>query len=93
MKGERTLSHEPLRRINQEPLHITWAREARGLNKAQLAAAIGKGRSLVHEIENGTRNATPAVLAAIADALSCPISLLERRVRPAWSGLADGDAA
>lgn len=64
-----------------EPAHITWAREARGLTRAQVAAAIGKQPSIVTEIEKGTRNATPDTLRAIANFLGCPVTMLERRVR------------
>lgn len=71
-----------LGRLNQEPSHITWARESRHVGKRELAAAIGKAESLVGEIEKGTRNATPEVLAAIAGYLGCPLSMIERRVRP-----------
>jgi transcriptional regulator with XRE-family HTH domain len=77
-----------LNRLNQEPSHVRWARQARGETIANVAAAIGKGESLVTEIERGTRNATPEVLAGIARYLGCPISMLERRVRPEWSELA-----
>jgi transcriptional regulator with XRE-family HTH domain len=79
------MAREKLNRSNQEPLHLKWAREARGLSQAELARAIGKPRSLINEMEAGTRNATPAVMLALASALSCPLSLLERRERPAWA--------
>jgi len=84
-KRPRTLRMRPL---NQEPAHVAWVREARHLTRAQVAVAIGKAPSLITEIEKGTRNATPEVLAGIADFLGCPISLIERRVRPDMADVA-----
>jgi transcriptional regulator with XRE-family HTH domain len=78
-------SRRVLGRLNQEPSHVTWVREHRGVSKRDLAAAIGKAESLVGEIEKGTRNATPEVLLAMAEFLGCPVSMLERRVRPAYA--------
>ena len=65
--------------LNQEPSHIVWARERTGLNRVQLAEASGINYSLLCDIEKGTRNATPANLRRIADALNAPITALERR--------------
>lgn len=76
--GARTRLAEP----THEPAHLTWIREARSVSKSQLAVAIGKSAALITELENGTRNATPEVLSRLADFLGCPISMLERRVRP-----------
>lgn len=76
-RGPRTVLDQP----NQEPAHVTWAREARGVTKRELAAAAGVSESVVGEIEKGTRNATPRVLAAFAAYLGCPVSLLERRIK------------
>lgn len=86
-----SLKAEPRRvlsRINQEPTHITWVRESRKVTKRELAAAVGKAESLIGEIEKGTRNATPDVLLAMAEYLGCPVSMLERRVRPAYASSA-----
>lgn len=86
-----SLKKEPRRvlgRLNQEPAHITWVREQRHVSKRELGAAIGKAESLVGEIEKGTRNATPEVLLAMAEYLGCPVSMLERRVRPAYAEVA-----
>lgn len=83
-----SMKPEPRRvlgRLNQEPAHITWVRESRNVSKRDLALAIGKAESLVGEIEKGTRNATPAVLLGMAEYLGCPVSMLERRVRPAYA--------
>ena len=39
----------------------------------------GVTRSLITEIENGTRNATPAMILKLAKALNCPKVVLERK--------------
>lgn len=86
-----SLKREPRRvlgRLNQEPTHITWVRESRKVTKRELATAVGKTESLIGEIERGTRNATPDTLLAMAEYLGCPVSMLERRVRPAYAGAA-----
>lgn len=66
-------------RLHHEPEAVTWAREKSGLTKAGLARACGFSRSLVSEIEAGTRNATPENLRKIARALNCPVVFLERK--------------
>ena len=45
-------------------------------NIAELATRAGVDRTLVHRLENGERNATPAVLKKLADALGCPLMAL-----------------
>jgi transcriptional regulator with XRE-family HTH domain len=77
VRGPRTV----LDVLNQEPAHVTWAREQRGVTKRELGVAAGIAESMVGEIERGTRNATPRVLAAFAAYLGCPVSMLERRVK------------
>ncbi|MFB4320625.1 helix-turn-helix domain-containing protein [Actinomadura sp. 21ATH] len=66
-------------RLHHEPEAVTWAREKAGLSQAQLARECGFTRSLICEIEAGTRNATPATLMKIAEALNCPVVFLERK--------------
>ena len=39
----------------------------------------GVSKSLITEIANGTRNATPAMLNKLASALNCPRVVLERK--------------
>ena len=85
MSSLKTEPRRPLERINQEPTHITWVRESRKVTKRELATAVGKTESLIGEIEKGTRNATAATLLAMAEYLGCPVSMLERRVRPAYA--------
>lgn len=67
------------RTLKQEPSAVTWAREKCGLTKRALAEAVGISEQLMNEIESGWRNATPANLRRIADALNCPVVLLERK--------------
>lgn len=66
-------------RLNHEPSAIAWARKKAGLSQAQLAKRCGFSRSLICEIEGGTRNATPARLNKIAEALNCPVVFLEAK--------------
>lgn len=65
--------------FDHEPESVTWARKRSGLTKSQLASETGLSLSLVSEIESGTRNATPANLLKIAEALNCPVVMLERK--------------
>jgi transcriptional regulator with XRE-family HTH domain len=73
---ERKKPKDPL---DHEPEAVTWARRKAGLTRAQLAARIGVSAGLVSEIEKGTRNATPARIRDIAEALNCPAVFLERK--------------
>ena len=65
--------------LRQEPEAVTWAREKAGLTKRALATKVGVSEQLVGEIESGWRNATPANLTRIAEALNCPVVVLERK--------------
>lgn len=66
----RDMSHSsPAAQARPSRKKITKAREAAGLSKAELARRIGVSRSLITEIENGTRNATEETLAKIASEL------------------------
>lgn len=51
-------------------------RERSGMNKSQLADAAGVDRTLVHRIENGERNCTPAVIRKLASGLKVPVTAL-----------------
>lgn len=68
--------------LDHEPTAVKYAREMAGLTQTALAERIGKSISLVSEIESGGRNATPEVLRLIADALNCPIVVLQRKREP-----------
>ena len=75
-KGPRNPPKYPL---DHEPEAITYARQQAGLTKTALAEMCGVSLSLISEIESGTRNATPAMLNKLADALNCPRVVLERK--------------
>lgn len=55
--------------MNHSPDSVKRARERAGLNLTQLAERVGCSKSLISEIESGTRNCTPARLDAIAGVL------------------------
>jgi transcriptional regulator with XRE-family HTH domain len=65
--------------LDHEPIAITYARKQAGLTKTALAEMCGVSLSLISEIESGTRNATPAMLNKLAEALNCPRVVLERK--------------
>lgn len=65
--------------LNHEPKSVEWARQKAGLSQAQLARECGVSRSLICEIEAGTRNCTPGLLLKIAQALNCPLVFLESK--------------
>lgn len=67
------------RPLNHEPRAVIYAREKAGLTQDQLAERCGISQQLVSKIETGTRNATPRVLARIAEALNCPVVVLEAK--------------
>jgi transcriptional regulator with XRE-family HTH domain len=67
------------RTLDHEPEAVTWARKKAGLTKRALAQRLGISEQLMGEIESGWRNATPLNLLKIADALNCPVVLLERK--------------
>lgn len=58
---------------------VTLAREGASLSKAELARRIGVTRSLITEIEAGTRKATDYNLQKIADVTGCDLSVLIAR--------------
>jgi DNA-binding XRE family transcriptional regulator len=58
---------------------VTYARVQAGMTKTELAQACRVSLSLISEIESGTRNATPAMIIKLANALNCPRVVLERK--------------
>lgn len=68
--------------LDHEPEAVLYAREMAGLTQRQLADMCGVSKSLITEIENGTRNATPAMIGKLARALNCPRVILERKREP-----------
>lgn len=85
-------SRQRPRRLHHEPQAVTWAREKTGLTKRALARTVGISEQLLGEIESGWRSATPLNLARIADALNCPVVLLERKRWKAAPINGDGNA-
>jgi transcriptional regulator with XRE-family HTH domain len=81
--AERKRPREPL---NHEPEALTWAREKSGLTRAAVADALHCAPSLVTEMEQGTRNCTPANLIKLAEILNCPVVVLERKRCPPEPG-------
>lgn len=77
--------------LNREALKVI--RERSGLSKTALAERAGVDRTLVHRIENGERNATPAVIRKFADALQCPLMALIGPATSTDEPPADGAAA
>lgn len=65
--------------LDHDPQALRWALDKSGLTQRQFAEAIGKSPSLVSEMLKGTRNATPAVIAVMAEALNCPRTVLESK--------------
>jgi transcriptional regulator with XRE-family HTH domain len=64
---------------DHEPEAVVYAREKAGLTKTELAQRMGVSLSLISQIESGDRNATPAMLLRLAEALNCPVVVLERK--------------
>jgi transcriptional regulator with XRE-family HTH domain len=78
------------RKLNHEPEAVTWAREKSGLTRQEVAALLECAPSLITEIEQGTRNLTPARLLKLAEILNCPVVVLERKRQ--WGAEAPGAA-
>lgn len=88
MAEPRTKPKEPL---DHEPDAVAYALDQSGLTKAQLAERCGCSPSLITEIINGTRNATPPMILKLARALNCPRVILERKREPQTTPPADVD--
>lgn len=68
--------------LDHEPEAVAYARSQSGLTQQQLADLCGVSRSLITEIELGTRNARPPMIRKLATALNCPRVVLERKREP-----------
>lgn len=79
MRTTRKTAKHPL---DHEPTAVVYARGQAGLTQTQLAEQCGVTKSLISEIEAGTRNATPAMINKLAEALNCPRVILERKREP-----------
>jgi transcriptional regulator with XRE-family HTH domain len=80
--AEKKPRNTPKSPLDHEPAAVTYAREQAGLTKTALARLCDVSLSLISEIEGGTRNATPAMLNKLAEALNCPRVVLERKRDP-----------
>ncbi len=47
------------------------------MTQTALAKAAGVSSPFLHDLENGNRNAKPSTMRRIADALGCPVELLQ----------------
>lgn len=65
--------------LRHEPEALTYARRVACLSKAELARRVGAPRSLITELEGGTRSATTDMLEKLAEVLGCPVVVLERK--------------
>lgn len=86
----RTTRKAPKSPLDHEPEAVSYARGQAGLTQTELAERCGVTKSLINEIEKGTRNATPAMLNKLAAALNCPRVILERKREPETGAPADG---
>jgi transcriptional regulator with XRE-family HTH domain len=62
-----------------DPEALVWARKAKAWRQRELAEKVGISISHMSEIESGSRNAPPHLLQKLAEALNCPVSVLERK--------------
>jgi transcriptional regulator with XRE-family HTH domain len=68
--------------LDHDPSAVFDARDSAGLTQQELADQCGVSRSLIAEIELGTRNARPDLIRRLAEALSCSSTTLERKREP-----------
>lgn len=64
---------------DHDPAAVRFALRRAGLTQADLARAVGRSPGHISEVLAGTRNAPTPLLVAIADALDCPVDLLENK--------------
>ena len=62
--------------MNLNRAALTVIRERSGLSVSALAEKAGVDRTLIHRFENGERNASPAIIKKLAEALQCPLIAL-----------------
>lgn len=72
----------PSRGLHHDPRAIERMLSLTRMTKTQLHQETGISLSLICEIVNGTRNATPKNLGLIADAFNCPVTMLEAQDPP-----------
>lgn len=67
------------RKLDHDPRAVAKARGDAGLSQYRLAKRLKRSRSLISEIEGGTRNATPDLLRQMADVLGVDVSELQAK--------------
>jgi transcriptional regulator with XRE-family HTH domain len=67
---------------HQDPDAVYEARDRADMTQQQLADLVGCSKSLICEIEYGTRNAGPERLKLIAKVLKVPVSTLRAQSEP-----------
>ena len=77
--------------LDHDPAAVLAARQATGLTQYDVADALGVSRSLVAEIELGTRNATPPTIEKLAALYGCSVAQLERKRESPPTSPADVD--
>lgn len=83
---------KPSKPLDHDPEAVTEAREAADVTQYALAKQLGVARSLISEIEKGTRNAKPDLLRRMAAILDCRASELEaKRAQGPAAAAADVD--
>lgn len=73
------------RPLHHDPAALRYALNAAQLSQRQLADKIKVSETLVSFMLQGKRNAGPAMLGRIAEALNCPVVFLEAK-RPVVAG-------
>ena len=68
-----------MKALHHDPRAITQARRDAGLSQYRLAKLLDRSRSLISEIEGGTRNAAPDLLRKMADIFGCDVADLQSR--------------
>jgi transcriptional regulator with XRE-family HTH domain len=66
-----------VRTLGHSPEALKWARQHSLWSQGQLAKFAGISAGHMSEIESGTRSATPTVLAKFAEAMQCPVTMLQ----------------
>lgn len=67
------------RKLDHDPRAVAKAREDARLSQYRLAKRLQRSRSLISEIEGGTRNATPELLEQMAEIFGVDVSKLKAK--------------
>lgn len=73
--------------LDHDPAAVTYARKNAGQTQQELAERVGISFQLMCDIEAGRRNADSDRLRAFADALGCPVTVLEAKAPPSSVGV------